>query len=105
MTIKDFTLPALFAALLAVPTIGPAEAAIKCEGPYQINKAAGGKISTPYCQDNYLASIARAAGMKITNKTVRQNPNRKGEACRFVGYDPRVQNICAGYVFEGRGRH
>ena len=103
MKISTFAASGLFAAALALP-FGPAEAAIKCQGPYQLNSAAGGKIATPYCQDNYLASIARAAGMRISNREVRQNPNRKAEVCRFVGHDIRVQNICAGHVFEGRGR-
>ena len=103
MTFKTCAATGLFALILLAPTSN-ADAAIKCDGPYQINSAAGGRIATPYCQDNYLASIARAAGMRVSNKTIRQNPNRKQEACRFVGHDPRVQNICAGYIFDGGGR-
>jgi len=103
MNVKAFAAPALFTALLVVPFAGPAQAAPKCKGQFQYNSAAGGMISTPYCQDNYLAGIARAAGMRVSNSQVRTNPNTKREACRLVGYDPRVQNICAGTVYDGRG--
>lgn len=104
MNAKVFAASALATAIFTVPAFAPAQAAPKCQGQFQYNKAAGGMISTPYCRDNYLASIARAAGMRVTNAQVRTNPNRKREACRLVGYDPRVQNICAGVVYEGRGR-
>ena len=103
MSLKRFAAPGLLAALLFLPATG-ANAAIKCQGAYQQNSAAGGLIASKYCEDNLLASIARAAGMSVSNKQVRQNPHKKREACTLVGYDPRVQNICAGTVFNGRGR-
>ncbi len=103
MTIKIVAATALAAAGLALP-LAPAQAATKCKGAYQYNSAAGGMISTPYCRDNYLAAVAREAGMKISNEEVRENPNRKAEACRFVGSDIRVQSICSGYMNDGRGR-
>jgi len=76
--------------LLATPA-----AAIDCKGPYQIVQ--GQLIATPYCEDNYLASVAREYGIGVSNREIRQNPNKKQEICRFMGFDIRVRQICAGY--------
>lgn len=89
-------------AVLALAMLGTgAEAAIKCEGPLQVNRS--GKIFTPYCQDNYLAEVARSYGMRVSNSAIRNNPGIKAEACRLVGADNRVRDICAGWRPEGRG--
>lgn len=70
--------------------INPAEALIKCRGPYQLNP--NGLIRTPYCEDNYLALIA---GYKA--HVIRTNPSAKDEACNRVGHDIRVRDICLGH--------
>jgi hypothetical protein len=72
--------------------------AIDCNGPWQ--KVNGQQIATPYCEDNYLGQIARAAGLRVSNQEIRQNPNKKGEVCRFVGRDNRVRDICWNYLDE-----
>ena len=80
------------AAALILTGVAPqtAEAKIICKGRYQMTKH--GPISTPYCEDNYLAAIA---GYK--SKAVRYNPSAKQEACERSGHDPRVRDICAGH--------
>lgn len=87
-------------ALAAVSmTSSPADAKIRCNGPYQVIKGIG-EQATPYCEDNYLAGIARSYGMRVSDKALRNNPHLKEEACLLVGHDTRVQNICAQFDFS-----
>ncbi|MFT3733106.1 MAG: hypothetical protein QM780_17090 [Hyphomicrobium sp.] len=67
--------------------------AIECREDYQIVQ--GRPISTPYCRDGYLAEVARQYGYKISAETMRNNPSRKEEICRFIGDDIRVQTACS----------
>ena len=78
--------------------IRSAEAKIVCDGPFQIVQ--GRPISTPYCQDGYLAEIAREYGMRVTASAVRSSASVKAEVCRLVGADNRAQSACAGYRDE-----
>lgn len=78
---------------------GPASA-IECEGNFQIQKN-GNQISTPYCQDGYLAIVAREYGMKVSAGTIRYNPSVKERACRFIGEDNRVRDTCSQYLNSG----
>jgi len=78
-----------------------AQARIACDGPYQIVQ--GSALATPYCEDAYLAAVARGYGIRISDVAVRQNPNIKAEVCRAVGHDNRVRQICAGYLPGDRG--
>ncbi len=106
MNSKIFTALAGAGALaLIMPWSTSADAKIRCQGPYQINSVIGGKIATPYCEDNYLAAVARAHGMRVSGRAVRQNPHVKEDTCRLVGYDIRVQHICAGYIYDGHARY
>jgi hypothetical protein len=91
------TLTAAAATLVCIALSTPSRA-IDCNGPWQIVK--GQEIATPYCEDNYLGQIARAAGLRVSNLEIRQNPNKKGEVCRFVGHDNRVRDICSNYLNE-----
>lgn len=101
---KAVAFTALGGALIYVATtILPASAAIKCQGRSQWNSAANGWISTPYCEDNLVAAVARANGMKVTNREVRTNPSTKARACRFAGSDNRIRDICAGHLPEDSG--
>lgn len=83
-----------FAATLValVALAGPAAAAIKCENGFQ--RVQGNLIATPYCQDQYLAQVARQYGFKASAAKIRNNPNYKKELCRFVFNDIRVQTTC-----------
>ncbi len=89
-------------ALLMASTLS-AQAKIKCEGRFQIVKGQG-KISTPYCEDNYLAAVARSYGRKVSGSSIRHNPNLKSEVCRQVGHDYRLTDICAGHTSDGNRR-
>jgi hypothetical protein len=96
------SIAAIAAAVTALTLIPDrAEAAIKCKGRYQIVR--GEELSTPYCNDNYLAAVAREYGSRHSAAAVRNNPNVKREVCRFVGHDTRVQDLCVGETLNGRG--
>lgn len=76
--------------------------AIECEGNFQIQKN-GNQIVTPYCQDGYLAIVAREYGMRVSGEAIRQDYGEKERACRLVGEDNRVRDACAQYrQFERR---
>ena len=77
---------------------------LKCSGPNQVINGQG-KIATPFCEDGYLASVARSYGMNVSANTIRHNPNKKDQACRFVGHDIRVSDICAGHRDIGGSRN
>lgn len=92
-----------FAAVCAFALLaGQAEARFVCEGSFQVQKN-GNRINSPWCADNYLAQVAREAGMRVSNEAVRNNPSIKAEACRLVGYDNRVRDACTGFRDENRG--
>lgn len=103
---KPIFTAALFGAMTIVATgfsATSADAKISCKGPYQLVSGVGA-IATPYCEDNYLAKIARGYGMKVSNKGVRNNPSTKERVCNFIGHDQRVDDICAPYNKDRRGR-
>ena len=95
------------AAFAIMVTVGDwrqsAEAKIRCVNQWQIVN--GQKISTPYCEDGYLARVAQQAGMRVSAAAIRNNPLTKEKACSLVGSDIRVQSICAGLTYDNsRGR-
>jgi len=79
-----------------------AQAGIQCDGPYHIVR--GQAIAAPYCEDNYLASVARQYGMRVSGRTIRASFSTKERVCRFIGHDNRVSQICAGFRPDGRDR-
>ncbi len=85
----------VFAVVVFFAFAGSANAAIRCNEDYQVVQ--GNEISTPYCGDNYLAQVARSYGIRVSNAEIRNNPGRKGEVCRHIGHDIRVQHACSGY--------
>jgi hypothetical protein len=102
---RTLALAAAAVAALAAAVLAPqdrAEARIVCDGAYQIIQ--GSPHATPYCEDNYLAAVARGYGIRVTNVAVRNNPSVKAEVCRTVGHDSRVREICANYLPGDRGR-
>lgn len=94
-------LPIAAAVMLMMP-VTAAEAGIRCVDGFQIVN--GSRISTPYCQDNYLARIASSYGIRVSAASVRNNPLVKRDLCNFVGHDPRVHQSCAGSGFDLRSR-
>ena len=87
------------AALVTATTVA---AAIACKNGFQLVQ--GNYLSTPYCQDDLLAKVARQYGMKVSSAAIRENPNLKRDVCRFVGRDIRVQENCLTANPNGRGR-
>jgi hypothetical protein len=86
------------AVLLAVVASTPAEARIQCQGNYQVTKH--GLISTPYCEDNQIALVARSYGWRVTPAEIRANPLTKVRICQILGGDIRLKGSCAGYAPE-----
>ena len=73
-------------------TVATPAGAIECRGRYQVID--GNLHATPYCEDNYLARVARGYGVSVSNRAIRHNPSKKAEVCRLVGHDNRVSGIC-----------
>lgn len=82
----------MLAGALAVTQPDIAEARIACDGAYQLVR--GQYISSPYCQDNNLAQVARSYGMRVSGDAVRNSPSVKARVCRFIGHDIRVSQAC-----------
>ena len=70
---------ALAAVLLTALQSSPAAANIRCDGSYQIVN--GQPVSTPYCQDEDLASRARLRGAAVSGDQVRSSPDVKRKVC------------------------
>jgi hypothetical protein len=77
--------------VLVLVLVTPAHAIDCVRGLQSVN---GQLISTPYCQDAYLAEVAREYGLKASAAQIRANPNLKKEICRTVFTDNRVQLTC-----------
>jgi hypothetical protein len=69
---------------------------VVCDGPYQI----GGRILdfsfTNICEDIYLARVARDYGVRVSGWKIHNNRNLKVEICQFIGFDIRLNYVCAG---------
>lgn len=87
------------AAIMSISAIQPAEARIKCNGAYQVVRGQG-QIATPYCEDEYLARVARGYRVRVSGSAIRRSPARKEEVCRHIGHDGRVSGICQPYRFD-----
>jgi len=86
---------------LAVTTVQPAAAAIKCSNGFQL--VDGAMLSTPYCRDNFVAAVARQYGLDAPDAKVRNNPNFKRHVCRFIGQDIRIKEACEEVEPSSRG--
>jgi hypothetical protein len=98
---KAFSVTAAISVAMTAVVSQPAYAKIRCNGPYQIIKGSG-EMVTPYCQNAYLAQVARGYGIRVSGRTLGNHPTVKGDVCRVVGYDSRVYQICTGWRPEGR---
>ena len=85
-------------ALMSMVTamLADAEARIQCNGAYQVQRS-GAEIATPYCEDAYIAQVARGYGMRVSARSIRRNPNRKEEVCLAIGHDSRIYEYCQKY--------
>jgi len=95
MRTYSYLLAGALCSALAAAAPTPA-AAITCDGNFQVQRS-GERIATPYCQDGYLAQVAREYGTRTTAHEMRWNPSEKAKVCRFIGEDNRVRDTCAPY--------
>jgi hypothetical protein len=93
----------LFVIALMAATGGTTQAAIRCNGAYQVNSL--GEFRSPYCEDGYLASVARNFGMRVTGDQIRNSTSVKADVCRTIGFDSRIFDICSTYRGRNRGGH
>lgn len=91
--LKTTLFAAAVAALASYAAAQPAQARIICQGTAQVTDE--GLISTPWCEDNYLAKLAG-----YHPAAVRNNPELKEDACDAVGHDIRVAHLCQGLGFR-----
>lgn len=90
-------LSALVAAMILLSGLSTSsQARIRCNGAFQVVRGAG-EIATPYCEDQYLATVARKYGVRVSGSQIRRSPNRKEEVCQMIGHDSRVYDICLKY--------
>lgn len=81
-----------------------ASAAIRCRGPFQVIKGIGEHASN-YCEDGYLAQIARNTyGMNVSATAMRNNPGLKHRTCLAIGHDARLIGICSNHRPDGGRR-
>jgi hypothetical protein len=92
--IQKFTLATAAAVSMVPVATGSVHAKILCDGPYQLS--GGHSIPTPYCEDNYLAAVARSYGHGVSGSEIRYNYNAKKRVCQWIGHDTRVSQICIG---------
>jgi hypothetical protein len=100
-TVMTAVVRILMGVSVAVACSSSASAAIVCDGPYQIIR--GQPHTTPYCEDRYLAQVARSYGFKVTDSQIRNNHSIKSDVCRAIGSDLRIANICRSYRDPPRG--
>lgn len=91
MTSRKNPLSSVGLVALVLILVTPAHAIDCVRGLQSVN---GELISTPFCQDAYLAEVAREYGLKASAAEIRNNPNFKKEICRTVFTDIRVQSTC-----------
>ena len=74
-----YHLPSNLAPIFTVMIMATPADAIDCDRGFQ--RVNGQLIATPYCQDEYLAQVARGYGLRATASQLRNNPNFKKEIC------------------------
>jgi hypothetical protein len=80
------------AAVVAAVALATPAVAITCRNGTQLVQ--GSWIATPYCQDLYLAQVARERGYPVSAEKIRNNPNYKKELCRSIFADIRISETC-----------
>jgi hypothetical protein len=93
--------PTKIAAGLAVLTflsflsLDAAEARIQCKGNFQVTKY--GLISTPHCEEENIARVARSYGVNVSGAQVRNDALKKVYLCQRLGGDNRLKGSCGAY--------
>jgi hypothetical protein len=88
------------ATLLVLLPLGGAQARIECDGNFQVAKN-GNTFTSPYCQEQNLARVARGYGMRTSFEEIRRSDSVKGQICRAIGHDNRVREACLPFRNEG----
>ncbi len=101
-TITAIAAAGALAAVIGASWTQPASAGIECRGNFQVSEY--GLINTPYCEDDYLAKVARQYGVNVSASRIRRNPGVKERVCRLVGNDNRVRDTCRRYLPDGDRR-
>jgi hypothetical protein len=103
LTIRSLTITATV--ILAVSLLmSPADARIRCDGPYQVHPD-GTEISSPYCVDRYLYEVARNSySISTSFSAIRNSIFEKERICRMIGHDYRVNDICLEFLPSGDDR-
>jgi hypothetical protein len=102
MTRHKILASALLAAGILTLVQGGAEAAIRCDGNYQLVN--GYPVATPYCREWNLAYVANTAyGIRVSLQDIRYSESKKRQVCAAIGHDNRVSEICS--EFDGGGFH
>ena len=102
MTHRKIIASAILGAGLLGLAHGGAEAAIQCDGNYQ--NVSGQPVSTLYCREMNLAYVARTSyNVRITVDEIRNSESKKAQLCRAIGFDNRVQEVCAPFRTDGGG--
>jgi hypothetical protein len=86
-------------AAIGAATLGtaPAEARIRCKDGYQIIRGVG-LHSSPYCEIQYLAHVARRSyGVSTSFRRLRNSVDERERVCQVVGHDSRVYSTCLEY--------
>ncbi len=78
---------------------GGAEAAIQCDGNFQIVR--GQPVATLYCREMNLARVARTYGWRISAEAIRSSETTKAQVCRAIGFDNRVDEVCGPFRAGG----
>jgi hypothetical protein len=99
MTHRKIIASAILGSGLLALTHGGAEAAIQCDGNYQ--NVSGQPVSTLYCREMNLAHVARSFGWHVSVDQIRYSESTKAQVCRAIGFDNRVQEVCAPYRPDG----
>ena len=97
--IRNILASAALASGMLMLAQGGAQAAITCDGNFQIVN--GQPVGTPYCREMNLARVARSYGWKVSDQTIRYSESMKAQVCRAIGHDTRVQDICRQFQPSG----
>lgn len=89
------------ASIALISLASAANAKITCRNGSQLVQ--GSWLATPYCQDAYVADVARQYGFQATAAQVRGNPMFKQRLCRFIGQDIRIKEACDVVLPSSRG--
>ena len=90
----------LAASLITMLPLAPAQAAIVCDGNYQVGRG-GETFATPYCQERNLARVAQSYGMRTSFEAIRRSDSVKAQICRTIGHDIRVREACLPFRNDG----